>query len=73
MIVGSAGFGSAIRENIFVMRSRTPYEARFRSPAAEGLKTISHHVEIDSFRTASEAMCLSEASEVEVIDFFDAM
>jgi AraC-like DNA-binding protein len=58
------------RGDIFVTRSRTPYEVRFRSPAGEELETIAIHVGIDSFRTALEAIYPGNASEVEVIDFF---
>ena len=58
------------RGDIFVTRSRTPNEARFRSPAGEELETISIHVGIDSFRAALEASYPGNASEVEVIDFF---
>ena len=36
------------RGDIFVTRSRTPYEVRFRSPAGEELETIAIHVGIDS-------------------------
>jgi diketogulonate reductase-like aldo/keto reductase len=38
------------RGDIFVTRSRTPYEVHFRSPAGEELETIAIHVGIDSFR-----------------------
>jgi AraC family transcriptional regulator len=58
------------RGDIFITRSRTPYEVRFRSPAGEELETISIHVGIDSFRAALEASYPGNASEVEVIDFF---
>ena len=58
------------RGDIFVTRSRTPYEVRFRSPAGEELETIAIHVGIDSFRAALEAIYPGNASEVEVIDFF---
>jgi hypothetical protein len=44
------------RGDIFVTRSRTPYEISFRSPAGEELETIAIHVGIDSFRTALEAI-----------------
>jgi AraC family transcriptional regulator len=58
------------RGDIFVTRSRTPYEVSFRSPAGEELETIAIHVGIDSFRAALEAIYPGNASEVEVIDFF---
>jgi len=50
------------RGDIFVTRSRTPYEVRFRSPAGEELETIAIHVGIDSFRTALEAIYPGNAS-----------
>jgi len=52
------------RGDIFVTRSRTPYEVRFRSPAGEELETIAIHVGIDSFRDALEAIYPGNASEV---------
>jgi AraC family transcriptional regulator len=56
--------------DIFVTRSRTPYEVRFRSPPGEELETISIHVAVDSFHTALEAIYPGNTSAVEVIDFF---
>ena len=58
------------RGDIFVTRSRTPYEVSFRSPPGEELETIAIHVGIDSFRVALEAIYPGNASELEVIDFF---
>jgi AraC family transcriptional regulator len=52
------------RGDIFITRSRTPYEVRFRSPAGEELETISIHVGIDSFRAALEASYPGNASVV---------
>jgi AraC family transcriptional regulator len=58
------------RGDIFITRSRTPYEVRFRSPPGEELETLSIHVAIDSFRAALQAIYPGNASGVDVIDFF---
>jgi AraC family transcriptional regulator len=58
------------RGDIFITRSRTPYEVRFRSPPGEELETLSIHVAIDSFQAALEAIYPDKSSKLEVIDFF---
>jgi AraC family transcriptional regulator len=58
------------RGDIFVTRSRTPYEVRFRSPPGEELETIAIHVGIDLFRATLGAIYPGNANEREVIDFF---
>lgn len=59
------------RGDIFVTRSKVPYEARFRSPAGEELQSIVIHVAVEPFLGACRAS-VSDANpeQVEVIDFF---
>ena len=56
--------------DLFVTRSRTPYEVRFSSPVGEELETISIHLAVDAYRAALEAVHDSKADAVEMIDFF---
>ncbi len=69
--VGAAWITHQIRRgDIFVTRSRVPYEVRFSSPPGEALDIISIHLAVDQFRAALEAVYPGRANEVEVIDFF---
>ncbi len=56
--------------DIFVTRSKTPYEVRFDSPVGKELDVIHVHVAVDPFLQALEAVYPGQADEVEVIDFF---
>lgn len=56
--------------DIFVTRSRTPYELRFSSRAGEELDSILIHLAIDQYLAAVDAVYPGKAEEVEVIDFF---
>lgn len=58
------------RGDIFVTRSRTPYELRCKSPTGEELDFIVIHLAVDQYLAALEAAYPGKASEVEVIDFF---
>lgn len=67
--------GSWITEQIrggdlFVTRSRTPYEVRFQSPPGNELETLSLHVAVEPFLAAIEARYPSRADFIEVKDFF---
>jgi AraC family transcriptional regulator len=58
------------RGDIFVTRSKTPYEVRFSSPIGEELEIIQVHLAVDRLLAALEAVYPGKADEVEVIDFF---
>ncbi len=58
------------RGDLFVTRSRTPYELRWHSPAGEGFDSIALHLALDPFLAALEAVHPGKADEVEVVDFF---
>lgn len=56
--------------DLFVTRSRTPYEVRFQSPAGQELDTLSIHITVEPFLTALEARYPGKADRVEVADYF---
>jgi AraC family transcriptional regulator len=56
--------------HIFVTRSRTPYEVRFRSRPGEELDIIQVHIAVNQFRAALKEMYPGKADGVEVLDFF---
>jgi AraC family transcriptional regulator len=58
------------RGDIFVTRSRTPYELRCRSPVGEELDFVVIHLAVDQYLAALEAVYPGKADEMEVIDFF---
>ena len=58
------------RGDIFVTRSKTPYELRWYSPAGEAFETIIVHMAVDPFLAALELVYPGKADEVDVIDFF---
>ena len=58
------------RGDIFVTRSKTPYEVRFSSPVGEEIDVISIHLAVDRYLAALHAAYSDKAKEVEVIDFF---
>ena len=58
------------RGDIFVTRSKTPYEVRFSSRVGEELQIIQVHVAVDQWLTSLEAVYPGKADEVEVNDFF---
>ena len=69
--VGGAWITRQIRGgDLFVTRSRTPYEVRFQSPPGEELDNLSLHIAVEPFLTALEARYPGSADRVEVVDFF---
>jgi AraC family transcriptional regulator len=58
------------RGDIFVTRSKTPYELDWKSPVGEELDFIIIHLAVDQFLAALEAVYPGKVDEVEVIDFF---
>jgi AraC family transcriptional regulator len=56
--------------DLFVTRSRTPYEVRFESPAGKELENLSLHIAVEPFLAALEARFPGKTERVEVIDFF---
>jgi AraC family transcriptional regulator len=69
--VGQAGVRRQLkRGDIFVTRSKTPYELDWKSPIGEELDFIIIHLAVDQFLAALEAVYPGKVDEVEVIDFF---
>jgi AraC family transcriptional regulator len=58
------------RGDIFVTRSRVPYELRSSSPAGQELEYIIIHLAVDQFLAVLEAVYPGRVDQVEVIDFF---
>jgi AraC family transcriptional regulator len=58
------------RGDLFVTRSKIPYEVRWSSPRGEEIEVISMHLAVDQFRAALEAAYPDRVDGVEVIDFF---
>jgi hypothetical protein len=58
------------RGDIFVTRSKTPYEVRFSSRVGEELEIIQVHVAVDQWLASLEAVYPGKGDEVDVIDFF---
>jgi len=56
--------------DLFVTRSRTPYEVRFQSPPGQELDNISLHIAVEPFLAALEARYPERPEGVEVVDFF---
>jgi len=56
--------------DLFVTRSRTPYEVRFQSPPGEELDNLSIHIAVEPFLAALEARYPGGTDRVEVADFF---
>ena len=56
--------------DLFVTRSRTPYEVGFQSPAGQELDVLSLHIAVEPFLAALEARYPGKADRVEVVDFF---
>jgi len=57
--------------DMFVTRSRTPYEVDFQSPPGEELDNLSIHIAVEPFLAALEARYPGRADRVEVVDYFD--
>jgi AraC family transcriptional regulator len=58
------------RGDIFITRSRTPYEVRCESPVGNELDFILIHLAVDQYLAAVEAAYPGRAEQVEVVDFF---
>jgi AraC family transcriptional regulator len=56
--------------DLFVTRSRTPYEVAFESPAGQELDNLSLHIAIEPFLAALEGRYPGNAERVEVVDYF---
>jgi len=56
--------------DLFVTRSRTPYEVGFQSPAGQELDVLSLHIAVEPVLSALEARYPRKANLVEVVDFF---
>lgn len=69
--VGGAWITRQIRAgDLFVTRSRTPYEVRFQSPPGQELDNLSLHIAVEPFLAALEARYPGRADRVEVVDYF---
>ena len=55
---------------LFVTRSRTPYEVRFESPPGQQLDNLSLHIAVEPFLSALESRYPGKTASVEVVDFF---
>jgi AraC family transcriptional regulator len=58
------------RGDLFVTRSTTPYELRWRSPLGAELNVVHIHIAVDRCLAAFEAVFQEKASDVEVTEFF---
>ncbi|PYJ57254.1 MAG: hypothetical protein DME24_19755 [Verrucomicrobia bacterium] len=69
--VGGAWITRQIRGgDLFVTRSRTPYEVRFQSPPGQELDNLSLHIAVEPFLAALKARYPGSADRVEVVDYF---
>ena len=57
------------RGDLFVTRSKTPYEVSFRSAGGQELEIVQVHVAVEPFLAALKAVYADKANEVEVVDF----
>jgi AraC family transcriptional regulator len=56
--------------DLFVTRSRTPYEVDLHSPPGQELDNLSLHIAVEPFLAALEARYPGKADRVEVVDYF---
>jgi AraC family transcriptional regulator len=56
--------------DLFVTRSKTPYEVQFSSKRGEELEVVQVHVAVDAFMAALKKVYQNAAEQVEVLDFF---
>jgi AraC family transcriptional regulator len=69
--VGGAWVTQQMRAGeMFITRSRTPYEVRFQSPAGQALDSLSIHIAVEPFRGALEERFPGKTDRVEVADYF---
>jgi AraC family transcriptional regulator len=58
------------RGDIFVTRSKSPYEVSHSSPVGQELEIIQIHIAVDQWLTSMESVYPGKAGELDVIDFF---
>jgi AraC family transcriptional regulator len=58
------------RGDLFVTRSKTPYEVRFASPPGEEMETLTVHIAVDQYLAALEAAHPGKSDRIEVTDYF---
>jgi AraC family transcriptional regulator len=58
------------RGDVFVTRSKTPYELRWRSPLGSELDVIHIHLAVDQCRSAFELVYKERANAIDVLEFF---
>ena len=58
------------RGDLFVTRSKTPYELRWNSPLGAELEVVHIHLAVDQFTAALEGVYGDKAAAVEVSEFF---
>lgn len=69
--VGGAWVRRQIRAgDMFVTRSRTPYEVQFQSPPGDELDNLSIHIAVEPFLAAIEERYPGNSDRVEVVDLF---
>ena len=69
--VGGAWITRQVRAgDLFITRSRTPYEVGFQSPAGQELDNLSLHIAVEPFLAALESRYPGRANRVEVLDYF---
>ena len=56
--------------DLFVTRSRTPYEVKFESPPGQQLDNLSLHIAVEPFLAALEERYPGRSDRVDVVDFF---
>jgi AraC family transcriptional regulator len=58
------------RADLFVTRSKTPYELRWDSPLGAELEVVHIHLAVDQLTAALERVYQDKAAPVEVTEFF---
>ncbi|MGA9577242.1 MAG: AraC family transcriptional regulator [Terrimicrobiaceae bacterium] len=69
--IGGAWLPHRVRRgDLFVTRSKTPYELRWNSPLGAELEVAHIHLAVDQFTAALERVYGDKAADVEVTEFF---
>ena len=69
--IGGAWLPHRVRRgDLFVTRSKTPYELRWNSPSGAELEVVHIHLAVDQFTAALERVYGDKAADVEVSEFF---
>jgi AraC family transcriptional regulator len=69
--IGGAWLPHRVRRgDLFVTRSKTPYELRWNSPLGAELEVVHIHIAVDQFTGALERVYQDKAAAVEVSEFF---